>query len=72
MQTFQIKLDHFVEQDCFEQICFGTCSCILKPGIRVELVGGDISVTLVGSVPYVDSVLSIFAFEKTEVVCVRG
>ena len=51
---------------------FWTCSCILKPGIRVELVRGDVLVTLVGSVPYVDSVLSIFAFVETEVVCVWG
>ena len=47
----------------------GTCSGIIKPGMSVELVGSEILVAFVVSIFSVVSVLSLFGFGKTGVVC---
>ena len=52
--------------------CFvGTCSGKLETFSRVELCGGEISVTSAGRTFSVVSVLLVFGFEKTDVARVR-
>ena len=50
----------------------GTCSGIVIPGIRAELVGIEITSTSVGDLLSVVSVFFIFVFEVTQVDCFRS
>ena len=70
MQTCKIHLEFFSESELLRMIVLETCICVKIPGMRVELFGGEVSVTSVGLIYSVWSLLLILDFEITEVVCV--